>query len=333
VSHFQLLSQDTWTVLAERSKRRGELRAAIAYVTAPHLRFAEGDLLICDASDKAIKGGMTAAKILESFVRAKAEIYSIEGMHAKLATFNRYTFIGSANMSSRAGSRTDEASLLTDNVQVRSLALAYIDDLLQDKTLAKVDMDFIERIKKIPVAKRPVLPEKPPVRRPAMKSAREARVWWLATRPLSPRVANEVIEAMPKVAQSAAKVLTKSEDRKLTALAKKWVRDPESIETVVYPKNTKFLKNLQRGDVLIFCHSSRSGRAGVSQPATFLLTQVVEGRSHLIFLPSKDSSTKAWSAVEKQFARLGSSVKRNSTRQLKGAELEVLNYITPTLIS
>lgn len=327
--HFELLSRDTWPVLAKRSKRRGLLQAAIAYVTADHLRLRTGDLLICDASDKAIRGGMTSAKVLENYVSERAKVYSIQGMHAKLATFDRYTFVGSANMSAGAGIRTLEASILTDNVQVRGLILAYIDELLADPTIKRVDELFIARIKKLPVSKRAPWPERHDTPGDPVPHKREAQVWWLATNDLSPRIHEEVQESLPEVAKGAAKALHKARkaDSELDALAKKWTQDPRSLDSIVYRQNARILRQLQRGDVLVFCHTSPSGRSTVSQPATYLHTQVIKGRAHVIYRAAEKGRAKAWSVVGKRLSQMGSAIKATSTRRMKDRELEILDYL------
>src|SRR5262245_29170909 len=121
-----LLSDDLWRELSDRSAGHQRIRAAIAYVTAPYLDLRQGDLLSCDASDGAIKGGMTRASLLRSFVTQGAEVYSYDGLHAKAAVIDDYARIDSANLSENAGVNTCEASLLTDDPQVVGLIQGFI---------------------------------------------------------------------------------------------------------------------------------------------------------------------------------------------------------------
>ena len=80
-------------------KRRGPIIAAVAYVgVKAHevMPLRKGDFLICDASTRAIKQGVTSAKALKAFSAAGVQIYSHEGLHAKvIATdpFNDIAFI------------------------------------------------------------------------------------------------------------------------------------------------------------------------------------------------------------------------------------------------
>src|SRR5260221_14300136 len=101
-----LLSDDLWRKLSAQSAGHQRIRAAIAYVTAQHLDFRKGDLLICDASDDAIKGGLTSASLLRSFVGKGAEVYSYDGLHSKVAVIDEQALIGSANLSENAGINT-----------------------------------------------------------------------------------------------------------------------------------------------------------------------------------------------------------------------------------
>ena len=89
-----LLSDTLWQELAKQSAGHLRLRAAIAYVTAPHLDFRQGDLLVCDASDQAIKGGLTSASLLRTFLDGEAEVYSYEGLHSKVAVIDDKALIG-----------------------------------------------------------------------------------------------------------------------------------------------------------------------------------------------------------------------------------------------
>src|SRR5262249_42875902 len=122
-----LLSDDLWRELSRLSAEHQRIRAAIAYVTAPYLEFRRGDLLVCDASDDAIKGGLTSASLLRSFVNRGAEVYSFHGLHSKAAVIDDTALIGSANLSENAGINTCEASLLTDDLQVVALIQGFIE--------------------------------------------------------------------------------------------------------------------------------------------------------------------------------------------------------------
>jgi hypothetical protein len=321
----QLLTSNTWPKLAELSKKSGPIKAAIAYVTAAHIRFQEGDLLVCDASDKAIRGGMTSAAVLAEFVRDGAQVYSIPGMHVKMGTFGRYTFIGSANMSATAGTRTLEASLLTTDVQVRSSVLGNLEELLKDPTLSRVDDAFVKRIAKLPVASgsawpertSDVIPEPPPT----------PSTWWVSTKPLSSRAERELIVQRPELAKTAAKILRSAVGLSLRGREDASVANFHAVEHIVFATSARLLKHLRCGDILIVCHTGAGGRATVSAPATFLATEVRNGRAYVLYLSRPDAGTVAWSKARAQLQKIGSSITADSVRRLTKRDSPILGYL------
>lgn len=118
----ELLSSGLWPRIRKLAKIAKRKSAAVAYVTDDrYLKFGEGDVLVTDASDEAIKSGQTSASLLESALRRKATIASISGLHSKVYVFDRCAVIGSANLS-RESERRTEAALLTDQPTVVSSA-------------------------------------------------------------------------------------------------------------------------------------------------------------------------------------------------------------------
>ncbi|MDB5824019.1 MAG: hypothetical protein JWR21_2723 [Herminiimonas sp.] len=321
----QLLTSNTWPKLAELSKSSGPVKAAIAYVTAAHIRFQEGDLLVCDASDKAIRSGMTSAAVLSKFVRDGAQVYSIPGMHVKMGTFGRYAFIGSANMSATAGTRTLEASLLTTDIQVRSSVLGNLDELLRDPTLSRVDDAFVRRIEKLPVASGSAWPErasdvisKPP---PAPNA------WWVSTKPLSSRAQRELIAQQAELAKIAAKVLRGSSGMSLQGLDAASIARLQSVEHIVFATSARILTHLRCGDILVVCHTGAGGRATVSAPATFLATEVRDGRAYVLYLRRPGAGTLAWSKMRARLQKIGSTITADSLRRLTKRESPILGYL------
>ncbi len=144
-----LLSDDLWEALSAHSAGHRRLRAAIAFVTARHLDFRDGDVLVCDASDQAIKGGLTAAPVLRAFVNQQAEVYSYQGLHAKVAVIDDKTLIGSANLSENACVTTCEAALLTDDSQIVGLVQGFIEKVKHEAD--EVNEAFLKRIESLPV--------------------------------------------------------------------------------------------------------------------------------------------------------------------------------------
>ncbi len=124
--------------------------AALAYVSTPkYLSFGKGDILVCDASDQAIKSGETSAVVLARFYKKGAEIYSCPNLHAKVMVLGRNVLIGSCNLSESSAQVLRELAVITSDTSTRSQALAYIHSIKDTSSL--VNEAFLERISKIPV--------------------------------------------------------------------------------------------------------------------------------------------------------------------------------------
>lgn len=320
----QLLTADTWPKLSQLTADCGKITAAIAYVTAEHLRLKKDDVLVCDASDKAIRAGMTDAGTLANLVRAKVKVYSIKGLHVKMGSFDQQVFIGSANMSANAGTSSLEATLLTTDFQVRSMVNAHIAQLLA--IAEPVDARFVKRIKQLPVSPR-AGPWPEYEGHPLETSRRAAQVWWLSSSAIGPRALKSLQERQPQVARGAASRLRNDVDEAVRQAAEDWVQDPESIELVVYRPSHRIPHALQRGDVLVFCHKKPSGEFTVASPVTFLTTEIVDGHQHVIYLSGANARTKNWATVESKLVKLGSSIRPTSDRVLRGPELSILDFL------
>jgi hypothetical protein len=320
----QLLSRDTWPTLTLMTTEAGEISAAIAYVTANLLKLKRDDILVCDASDESIKGGRTDAKLLARLVKAKVKVLSIKGVHVKMGVFDKYAFIGSANMSARAGERSLEATLLTTDTQVRSMVSAHIAQLVRMAVL--VDTAFIERIVNLPVSRRRG-PE-PEYDGPKQEDpGRPVQAWWLSSAPLGSRGLRALENRMPIVTEQAISQLGTDSDDSVRRAATQWARDPDAIKLVVYPAKNRIPRALQRGDSIIFCHRHEPGNYMVAAPVTFLATVIAGDHQHVIYLPSPKTVTKKWSTVEPRLRKLGSSTKPTSNRVLRGLEEHICDYL------
>ena len=131
----------------------GRVRVAIAYFgTESHdlLPLKEGDTLVCDASERAVKNGSTNPTALKEFVCHGVDVWSYEGLHAKVVVLPRRAFVGSANASRNSSERLFEAVIeTTDTDEIRDLR-AFVNDLC----VKPIDLTDLERLKKF-VPKRP----------------------------------------------------------------------------------------------------------------------------------------------------------------------------------
>lgn len=148
----RLVSKGLWAELAGLAKKSRVKMAAIAYVTSDEfIKFGEGDLLIVDASDPTIRLGQTSAQVLRQAFRRGAEIYSCQGLHAKVMLLDGVAVIGSANASYSSAHHLIEAAFLTDSPISVSMARTFLQRLCDNAD--SVDEAFLERISSLEVKK------------------------------------------------------------------------------------------------------------------------------------------------------------------------------------
>ena len=127
----QVLTNKVWRDVAKRARSAPSRKAAIAYVTTDDIGLRAGDVLVTDASPRAVRSGQTDAKLLRKLHGAGVVIHSREGLHSKVALFGKHAIVGSANMS---GSDLIEASVMTDSPVIVSGVAAFIKKLSTAQT-------------------------------------------------------------------------------------------------------------------------------------------------------------------------------------------------------
>lgn len=330
---FELLTNDTWSSMSKRTKAHNSIKAAIAYVTTDNLHLKRGDLLICDASDRAIRGGLTDAEVLAKYHKKGVSLHSLQGLHAKVAVIDGSTFIGSANMSATAGIRTKEASLFTDNLQVAGLTLEFIESVIAHPNAVAVDKAFIKRIGElevnrpfpvigVPGTETEVTPPPPP------SPPRSATSWFIHTTPFTPRQAAKETEVVPKLAKRVEALLRKRKDKAAAALAEQIAADPDSLAYVRTPKRSRIAQGVKKGDVVLICSGKRGGnRFTVETPAAVLYIQDDGQFVRICHTPILEHKEYAWSKVSAEFKKLGvTKIKPTSSVELKGDAGRILDF-------
>jgi hypothetical protein len=175
----KLLTDNVWAQIAKELKLAKRRLAAVAYVTSDrHLKLIRNDILVCDASDTAIKTGQTSATILQSLARKGVEVWSRSDLHAKAAVFGRFALIGSSNLSASSENNLTELSLLTDSGQIVAQIRAFIYGLRE--TSEKVDDDFLARILNLNVS-----PQKGGSKRKVKANRLGNKTWLIKVRELA----------------------------------------------------------------------------------------------------------------------------------------------------
>ena len=149
----RLVTLDLWPQLGRLAEKAKNRMAAVAYVTrSVEVQFGAGDILIVDASDEAIKIGVTATAILRAAYRRGAQVFSCPGLHAKVFLLDNIAVIGSANISATSVNHKIEAALITDDRATANKLRLLIEQLTRESD--KIDDKFLTRIGKIKVSGR-----------------------------------------------------------------------------------------------------------------------------------------------------------------------------------
>ena len=133
----------------------GRVVAAVGYIGQDAhywLPLKAGDILVCDASEIAVRNGATNPRHIADFLVADVEVWSEEGLHAKVVVLPRRAFAGSANASNNSANGLVEAVLETsDTAAVRSLR-----EFVMSRGHRRVDAEEVARlIPLIPKRSRP----------------------------------------------------------------------------------------------------------------------------------------------------------------------------------
>lgn len=308
-----LLSDDLWRKLSARATGHQRIRAAIAYVTAPHLDFRQGDVLVCDASDNAISGGLTSASLLRSFVRKGTEVWSYDGLHSKVAVIDDHALIGSANLSANAGVNTCEASLLTGDLQVVGLIQGFIEKVKIESE--SVNESFLRRIEALPVVRHGAIPRKSRKK----IDVGQSRVWLISTRNMSDRLA-KAEEAFEKVGTEEAQKQLKNRGRE--------------VRPIRWHGKSRFRSQAKPGDLVIEVLTEKRGKRKYVE--VYPAAPVLHRQDHkkwtrfYVEVPAERIYFYIWREIKADFASLGiQKITPNSSRELTGRAIGILQLMEP----
>jgi hypothetical protein len=115
----EFVADEVWDRIGDHLAAATTKRAAIAYVgrSAPEiLPLGDGDRLIVDGSDAALRAGSTHPDALAAWLRLGVKIRSLVGLHAKVLLLDsNLVIVGSANASLHSANNLHEAVLITDD--------------------------------------------------------------------------------------------------------------------------------------------------------------------------------------------------------------------------
>ncbi len=298
-----ILTGNIWKQVSPQAKAAKRRLVAVAYVsTDAHLGFKRGDVLICDASDRAIRTGETSARLIDLLIRKGVEVRSRPDLHAKLAVLGRHALVGSCNLSVASAEDLTELALVTDRKQVVSQATAFIHALREPSE--EIDDDFLRRILKIKV--------RTAGRRGPKRTGQAPRfgdkVWLVSVRQLPD-------DSFPKEQPFVEKAETK---------AKALIADRDStVSWLRWTGKGRFRSVARPGDIVIQIWKSLSGkRTTVFAPCPIVLRQDVAHWTRFYVGESEDYQGLSWERFKREAKKHGlSRISKDSVRELNPREV------------
>ena len=165
--------KSVWPIIKEqikKARKSQQIFAAIAYIgvdAAKLMPLRRGDVLVCNASDAAIKQGSTSAEALKTFFNRGVKIFNEPHLHAKVVVFPKRIFVGSANVSTRSKEVLHEAVVETTDPQTIESSLRFVQHLAQG--ISQIRSDDIERLRGLKVDPPPPPDDEPLVLQPLME--------------------------------------------------------------------------------------------------------------------------------------------------------------------
>ncbi len=276
----KLLTDNVWAQIAKELNSTKRRMAAVAYVTSDrNLKLMRNDVLVCDASENAIKTGQTSAAILQTLSRKGVEMWCRPDLHAKVAVFGRFALIGSSNLSASSENNLTELSLLTDSGQIVAQIRAFIYGLRE--TSEKIDDDFLGRILKLNVSR-----QKRGSRRKAKTNKLGNKTWLISVKELAE---GRFPKEQKFVEQAEEKACTLVVDRDSTVSHIRWVG-----------KST-FRSKARPGDRVVQISTSLNGnRKSVIAPCTIVWRQDKDNWTRFYYEEPEKCQRLTWAQFQKK---------------------------------
>ena len=298
----KVLTGDVWAEfgrIANRSDRK--IIAAIAYFYRDNgLRFRKGDLLICDASERAIANGSTSAKLLAALFKRGVELRNLNGLHAKLAAWGDYAVIGSSNLS-QSSTMLTEAALLTNRPTIVLRLSAFILNIRNASD--EINREFLNRIGRIKVQKRSRIRRK----HSKIFGPRGERKWLASVVPLDENAyANERTEVII------------GEKRALKYARERWNKEDE-VRWLRWTGHSKFRRSTRPGDFVYQIEPFGHGARVLSASIIVHRQDASDGNwTRFYYVESRNSHPPIPFVEFKKLARRCglNTISKNSTREI-----------------
>jgi hypothetical protein len=246
-----------------------------------------GDVLVTDASARAIRSGQTDAKLLAELHKNGVVIHSHEGLHSKVMLLGKYAVVGSANMS---GSGLTEAAVLSDEPTIRSGVASFVAQLSTKRSrLCGKDIAALCKIEVVrtgwPNGKR-----KKPVR------IRGNATW---------------IVGVYDLVRDPTKEEQKHIDRATSDLNERLGTADEEYDWIRWGKKAKFARECRVGDTLIHIYNPKGSRGRIVTRRRPVLLKRTEPNWIRVYIgeTEKDSDEINWARFQRILREAGHSLK------------------------
>lgn len=309
----RILTGNIWNQVKGYARTAKQRIVAVAYVsTENQIGLRRNDLLICDASEMAIKNGETSASLLNKLHRRGVLIRSLPKLHAKAAIFGRYALVGSCNLSGASANELIELALITDRKQVVAQTEAIIQKL--KKISKKIDSKYLRRILKI--KPKPIQKQTNKVRRKSIPL--ESKFWLVSVKEISD-------DYYPKEKRFIN--IGKQKSHKLIG------DNDKDIAWIRITGKSRFRTEAQQGDTVIQIMEPLSGKSiKVLPPSTIIYRQDIANWTRFYLYNPESRKSMNWHQLKRLTKQLRfSRLSKYSVRQLSDKEVMLLEDIWKAL--
>ncbi len=308
----ELHCDNLWKIIKHLAKKRNAKRAAVAYVTSDeHVKFGDGDMLVTDASDIAIKSGQTAAAVLARAFKRGAELFSLPGLHSKVLLLGGAAIIGSVNLSISSEKDLIEAAWVTNHPTAVSMAISLVESLAEKAI--PVDEGFLQHIQSLEVTPRRWGRQRGEQRKPRI-SIQKPQTWIIGVHEL----ARDFPEEKGAIAEGQ-EIAERNRTYKLSKVS--WIR---------WTGRSHFQSKAKRGDSVIQIWRATGDKkpALVFRHAPIVYRQVEPTCTRFYIEESlnADKTALTWGKFQRLIKRVGlpGRIGPASSRQVKDEHAEAL---------
>lgn len=285
--------------------KQRSILAAVAYVSCTDgLSLTEGDVLVCNASEKSALAGATRRDTLKRLVRKGVKVWSNANLHAKVVIAEDMVLVGSANWSVNSEANLLEASIFSEDQKVVAAAKAYVNGLIRDGG-TEVNREFLKNMPE-PMA----AVEGGGGNRRAQKTRKKERCWLINLHPLKVTQRNRAaLEGIDKMAKNLQENV------------------PDSVESVLYSASSKIALKIDIDDKLVIIWRASKIETLVYPECVVCGIYQKDGYRGILYQSSKliENRGVPWSSFSRIAMKAGiTRISTGSERELTAAQASAL---------